>query len=144
MVGGGDRGKFLDIGCVADATLKTAIDGMIAAGTPVQGLLVKLSGAAYTVTSVSDGDVAEGKIMSYEKTASGYRLVVRLWSCINSLSVRFNPSAIVNVPYTGALSIGNAVVASATAKTVKAGAASGWGYVIGKDTPSSGFCDVLV
>lgn len=143
MFGGGDRGNFLEIGCEPDSALKTAIDNAVAAGTSVQGTLVKLSGAAYTVTGVAEGDTPDGKIMNYEKSSGGYKLQVRLWHCKNSLNAEFCPRAIFNAPYTGTISVGNAVVASATSKAVKAATLTGCGYVIAKDVPA-GYCDVII
>lgn len=148
--GGGDRGNFVEVSCVPASAFKTEIDALIAAGTQVTGKLVTLSlGVNYEVDSADAGDIPDGKIIDYEKTASTYRLTVRLFSYVDAFGVRHTPTNIVNLYYgTGTMALGDAIKVNGSAyiSVVDAGtsaAGDGWGLVIAKDVPASTFVDVL-
>ena len=143
--GGGDRGAYLDISCVPDSTLKSEIDALITAKTDVVGKLVSLTWSNnYEVTSPADGAIPDGKIIGYEKTASSYRLTVRLFSYIDQNSNRHTPVCIINLEYSGTLALQDSVIINgSTYRNVDDGTSGGWGAVIALDVPASGRADVL-
>jgi len=143
--GGGDRGAYLEIGCIPDSTFKTEIDALILAGTQVTGKLVSLTwGANYQVTSPAGAAIPDGKIVHYEKTTSSYRLTVRLFSYIDQNAARHTPVCIINLDYDGTTALQDSVIVDGTGYVyVEDGSSGGWGAVIAMDTPASGFCDVI-
>lgn len=143
--GGGDRGAFLEIGCVPDSTFKSEIDSLITAGTAVVGKLVALTWSNdYEVTSPAANAIPDGKIVNYEKTSSSYRLTVRLWSYIDQNSARHTPVCIINIPYEGTLALQDSVIVyNSDYDSVDDGTSGGWGAVIALDNPASGYADVI-
>ena len=77
-----DRGKaFFDIGVWPDATLITALDLLVAAGTKLEDRLVKWTvGANMTVTDAGNDEIPDGRIFMHEKDSDhDYLLSVRFW-----------------------------------------------------------------
>jgi len=144
-IGGGDAGHFLDIACVPDETLKTAITTLLTEGAGVEGRLVKLTWAGnYQVTNPEVTDIPDGQIITCEKDSyNGYILGVRLFHYKDQNDNHHTPVNIKTIKYSGPLNLHNSVVvSSAVWDTVANGSTGGWGAVIAKDT-NSGAVDVL-
>ncbi len=92
VIGGGNIGEPLKLNVVPDATLKAAIDALIAAGTVVEGLLLKFAtSAAYTVSLCADQEAPECIVTGWRRNiADGtYDLAVEvLANCVMTLPYR--------------------------------------------------------
>ena len=143
--GGGDRLVWEGVGCVPDATFKTEIDALIAAGTKVIGKLVAITWSnAYEVTSPAAAADVDGKIIDYEKTASSYRLTVRFFHYVDQNSQDFCPVYIINLPYEGTVALQDSVEAyNSDYDSVTDGGAAGFGACIAVDVPVSGRADFI-
>lgn len=144
-LGGGDRGGYLELGAVPDATFITEIAALITAGTAVIGKLVSWTWSNnYEVTSPAESAIFDGKIVRYKKAASSYQLTIRCCSYIDQNNNRHTPVCILNVPYTGTFNLQDSVVCNSTTYyVVKDGGTGGWGACISKDVPASGYADVI-
>jgi hypothetical protein len=144
--GGGDRGAFLEIGCVPDSTFETELDALKAAGTSIVGKLVSLSWAAgYEVTSPADGAIPDGKIIQAREMGSTWKLTVRLFSYIDQNSSRHTPVGIINLPTNGGTAAlqDSVIIYGSDYVYVDDGGTGGWGAVIATDVPGSNYVDVL-
>ncbi|MDD5543909.1 MAG: hypothetical protein PHX83_12115 [Acidobacteriia bacterium] len=143
--GGGDRGQYLDVDLVPDSTLETELDALKAAGTDIVGKLITLTTAAnYECTSAADGAVPDGKVDSYEIRGSTYVLHCKLWHYTDQNTTGHTAKGIINIPYSS-IALGDTVEVSngTTFYTIRDATSGGWGFVIAKDVPGSGYCDVL-
>jgi hypothetical protein len=144
-VGGGQKGEQLTLTLTPDSGLKTAIDALIALGTKVEGKLIRLgTGANYQAVTPANGEKPHGRILWKEKTATSYKLTCEIWGFEDG-GGDFHPATrVVNFEYSGSPSRGNGgLVYGATYRPIY-GDASGIGYVIGIDVPSSGRLDMLL
>lgn len=143
--GGGDRGAYLEIGCVPDSTFETEIDALVAAGTSVTGKLVSLTWSNdYEVTSPAADAIPDGKIVRYEIDGTTYLLTVRLWSYIDQNSARHTPVCICNIAYEGTLALQDSVIVyNSDYDSVDDGTTGGWGACIALDNPASGYADII-
>lgn len=144
-IGGGDTGYFLDIPCVPDETLKTAITALLAEGAGVEGRLVKLTWAGnYEVTNPAATDIPDGQIITCEKDSyNGYILGVRLFHYKDQNDKHHTPVLIKTLKYNGPVGLHNSVVVSGTTwETISNGTTGGWGAVIAKNA-NVGTVDVL-
>jgi len=139
-IGGGDTGHFLEIPCVPDATFKTEITNLMAAGTKVEGKLVKLTWSGnYEVTSPDNGDIPDGQIITCEKDSYyGYILGVRLFHYVDQNSNHHTPVNIKTLNYSGIIGLHDSVIITGdTYDAVADGSTGGWGAVIAKDTTAT-------
>jgi len=139
-IGGGDTGHFLEIPCVPDATFKTEITNLMAAGTKVEGKLVKLTWSGnYEVTSPDNADIPDGQIITCEKDSYyGYILGVRLFHYVDQNSNHHTPVNIKTLNYSGIIGLHDSVIITGdTYDAVADGSTGGWGAVIAKDTTAT-------
>jgi len=138
--GGGDRGHFLEIACVPDATFKAEITALLAANTKVVGKLVSLTFANnYEVTSPASGAIPDGEIMTYEgDSIQGYVLGVRLFHYVDVNAGHHTPVCIKTLTYSGSVALQKSVVITGTTYiAVVDGSTGGWGAIISIDTTNS-------
>jgi len=146
--GGGDRGGFLQVRCVPDATFATEIGALITAGTLVVGKLVTFTYSNnYEVTSPAGGAIPDGKIISYRKTTSAsgdsYELTVRVFHYTDQNSADHAPVGIMTLTYDGTTALQDSIIVDgATYRAVEDGGTGGFGCVIGIDTTNN-LVDVL-
>lgn len=92
IMGNGDVGEPIKLTVQADATLKTAIDALIAAETEIKGLFVKFDNTTnYVVSLQADQEAPSMYVTSYrENKADGtYDLGVEvLQNCVKTLPYR--------------------------------------------------------
>lgn len=138
-LGGGDRGFFLDIACVPDATFEAKLDALIAAGTAPVGKLVQLTWANnYEVTSPADDAIPDGEILSWEERNGNYVLGVRLFHYTDQNADSHTPTCIKQLTYSGTIALQDSVIVNgATYVNVDDGTSGGFGAVIAKDTTNS-------
>jgi hypothetical protein len=146
--GGGDRGNYLEISCVPDATLESEIDTLITAGTDVIGKLVTFTFSNnYEVTSAANSSIPDGKIVRYEKRGTTYQLTCRIWHYTDQNAGNKTPNCIVNL-YSGGntVALRDSILTSngTTFMTIKDGTSGGWGAIIGKNTPAASYNDVII
>jgi hypothetical protein len=142
----GDRGGFIDVGCVPDATFKTEIDALIVAKTDVVGKIVTLTWLNnYEVTSAAQNATPDGVVLQCVPNGSTYDLTVRLFHFVDQNSVDRTAHTIVNFAYGGGtVALQDTIKVYDTAYMyVTDGGTGGWGAVISKDTTSA-TVDVLV
>jgi len=143
--GHGDQGcggGFLDVSFIPDSTFETELDALVAAGTKVDGKLVKITTAAnYECSSPTTSDIPDGKIISWKKTASAaassYVLTVRLFHYVTQNSGHFCPSYIINLEYNASstIALGDTIVCyDANYREVTDGDTGGFGFIISNDT----------
>ena len=148
LMGGGDRGGFLQIRCVPDATFATEIGALITAGTLVVGKLVTFTFANnYEVTSAAAAAIPDGKVISYRKTTAAagdsYELTIRVFHYTDQNSADHAPVGIMTLPYDGTTALQDSVIVDgATYRSVEDGGTGGFGAVIGIDTTNT-LVDVL-
>jgi len=138
VYGNGDVGNKLDVACVPDATLATAITALIAAGTKVDGKLVCLTYLNdYEVKICPTDTIPDGEIIAHEgNSITGYTLTVRFFHYVDANSGHHTPVLVKTFEYgTKTIALGNsAQVDGADYRYVKDGGADGWGAVIAKNT----------
>jgi len=144
--GGGDRGSFLEIGCVPDATFESELDALKAVPTAIVGKLVSLTFSNdYEVTSPADNAIADGKIIQAREMGTTWKLTVRLFSYIDQNAARHTPVGIINLPTNGGTAAlqDSVIVYGSDYVYVDDGGTGGWGAVIATDVPGSNHVDVL-
>jgi hypothetical protein len=140
---GGAKGVGLVLSCVPDATFKTEITALIAAGTDVIGKLVALTWSNnYEVTSPAAGADFDGEIIDYKKVtrAAGvtYLLSVDMVHFVDQNSVDITPSRVRVYTYDGTTALQDTVkIDGATYDAVEDGGAAGHGAVISIDTTNT-------
>ena len=136
VYGHGDRGQFLEIGCVPDATFITEITALIAAGTEVIGKLVQFTYSNnYEVTSPAGAAIPDGEITAYEKRASSYALTVKVFHVTDQNSANWKPTCIKQLTYDGTIALQDSIIVDGTTYiAVEDGGTGGYGCVISKDT----------
>ena len=109
--GKGDAGlKPIRLECIPDSTMKDAIDVLITAGTEVAGRNVKwATGANRQVTDISDGDLPQGIIRDYKKTASSYRLFVDWYGFLDKAAAWHQAIKVSSFVFDSAPSLGDSV-----------------------------------
>ena len=145
-MGGGDRGKFLEIGCVADATFEAELDALKTAGTAIVGKLVSFTWSNnYEVTSPASDAIFDGKIIQARESGTTWLLTVRVCSYIDQNSARHTPVGILNLPDNGGtIALQDSVIVyGADYVYVDDGTSGGWGAVIAVDVPGSNYVDVI-
>lgn len=145
--GGGFEGPgaSLVIPAIPDATFETEIDALIAASTDVIGKLVTLTFLNnYEVTSAAESAIPDGVVVDYYKSGTSYCLSVELLNYIDQNTVNHMPRKIMNFPYAGTFALQDSVVVNTTTYLgVKDGGTGGRGACIAKDTPTTGYADIL-
>lgn len=147
-LGGGDRGAYLDITVIPDTTLAGELAVLEAAGTEIEGKLVKFTGSNnYEVTSPDDGNVPNGKIVAIEKDSIyTYLITMRVIGYAHGSGATFRGAhQIQNFEY-DSISLGDGIqVSGSDYKQVETAATiTDAGLVIAVDVPASGSCDVLL
>ena len=143
--GGGQKGEQLTLTLTPDSTLKSNIDAAILAGTKIEGKLIRLgTGANFQAVTPANGEKPHGRILWKEKTATSYKLTCEIWGFEDG-SGNFHPvTRVVNFEYSGSPSLGNqGLVYGATYRPIY-GSATGIGYIIGIDVPTTGRLDMLL
>jgi hypothetical protein len=138
VYGGGDIGNFLDVACVPDATLATAITALIAAGTKVDGKLVCLTYLNdYEVKICPTDTIPDGEIIAHEgNSISGYTLTVRFFHYVDQNATHRVPSMIKTFGYgTKTIALGDTIqVDGSDYMYVEDATSGGIGAVIAKNT----------
>ena len=145
VYGGGDR-PLGEVSWVPDATFETEIDALVAAGTAVIGKLVTLTGSNnYEVTSGAAAAVPNGKIIDYRVSGSSYRLTVDMFTYVDQNGFFHAPTRIVNLPYDGTTALGDTVkIDDSDYVNIEDGGATGMGYIVAVDVPTTGRADFMV
>lgn len=149
-LGGGHMGNELIVTCVPDATFKAEIVALEAAGTDVVGKLVTWTFSNnYEVTSAAESAVPDGEVVAYEKrqTSSGvdYYVSVRVWGYVDQNGNQCRACQIINVPYVATFNLQDTILVNTTTYLgVKDGGTAGIGACVAKDTPESGYADILL
>lgn len=142
----GDRGSFIDISCVPDATFEAEIDALIIAKTDVVGKLVTLTWLNnYEVTSATQNACPDGVVTQCVPSGSTYDLTVRLFHFTDQNSAHQPVHCIINLPYGGGtVALQDTVKVYDTAYMyVTDDGTGGFGAIIAKDTTSA-TVDVLM
>ena len=132
--GGGLQGLApIRLQCEPDSTLKTAIDNAKAAGTEINGMLVKFAtGGNRQVTSVSDGDNLQGEIAEWRETAASYALSVDFYGYLDQGGNWHPAGRVASFTSNGTVALGNSILLKSSTE-VKADA-SGNGRIININT----------
>jgi len=133
---------LLVLTCVPKSTYKTQLDTLTGNGVDLKAAIGELVQydflANYQVIRCVNDGTPDGRIVGIEgNTNSGYVLTIQ----------DFKNLAVVRLPFSGTIALGNAVqAASAAAQAVDVftGYSAGLGQVIAKDSDETGFVDVLI